>query len=287
MTPYHFFKINPVFQEIVSLIGVMHLDFSTCLVSPVYRFPWMNNTHLFFPLAEEPLLVKSENGPADRIHTSAYFVGPKLINDVADFGSSRHVVGVTFKPGTIQRLLRIPGKETTNLDIDASHVFGNDIRETEMKLKEAKNNEEILAIIEGFLLQLVKRMEAASPFDMAINELVKYNGNLGVDVFARYACKSIRQLERDSLEMLGMSPRLFARLIRFGKAFSFKEVHPDLPWTSIAHQFGYYDQMHLIKDFKKFMGTTPGKADLVSTSSVKMMAALSQNYKGEFQGLSD
>jgi len=36
-----------------------------------------------------------------------------------------------------------------------------------------------------------------------------------------------------------------------------KSMHPEKSWTSIAHECNYYDQMHLIKDFKQFSGYTP------------------------------
>ena len=34
-------------------------------------------------------------------------------------------------------------------------------------------------------------------------------------------------------------------------------MHPEKTWTSIAYECGYFDQMHLIKDFKAFTGFTP------------------------------
>jgi AraC-like DNA-binding protein len=34
-------------------------------------------------------------------------------------------------------------------------------------------------------------------------------------------------------------------------------MHPWQTWTSIAYECGYFDQMHLIKDFKAFTGFTP------------------------------
>lgn len=278
MSPYLYLPIHPALKELVVLIGVMRIDFSSSLISSVYRFPWMNNTHLFFPLKEDPLWVKSGEESTFHSYSSAYFVGPKLVNDTVDFGRERHVVGITFKPGAFQRLMAIPGKEVMNIDIDATYIFGNGLKETEMRLKDAAGNEEILAIVEDFLFKKIKQMSHETPFDNAINELLRNNGNLTVETFANYACKSIRQLERQSIEKLGMSPRLFARLIRFGRAFSTKEMRPDLNWTNIAYHTGYYDQMHLIKDFKTFIGTTPKELNLSSASSVKMMAALHGIY---------
>lgn len=57
---------------------------------------------------------------------------------------------------------------------------------------------------------------------------------------------------------MGYSPKVFSRLVRFSKAYRLKESQPRLSWTAIAHTCGYYDQMHLIKDFKEFAGALPG-----------------------------
>jgi len=274
MNPFQFLPIHPQLKEIVSQLGVMNINFEESPASPLYRFPWMNSTHLFFPLAGDPLLVKKEHDLEYHAHTSAYFVGPKLLNEIADFGRERYAVGMVFKPGAIHRLVAFPGKELINLDIDATYIFGNSIREVEDKLKEAKSNSEILSIIEQFLFQLLKSSKRETPFDMAMKELLKSRGSLNVEKLASYACQSIRQFERTSLGKLGMSPKLFSRLVRFGNVFSLKEIKPELSWTNIAYEFGYHDQMHLIRDFKMFTGGTPKGIENHLNSSVRMIAAL-------------
>ncbi|WP_396272088.1 AraC family transcriptional regulator [Granulicella arctica] len=61
------------------------------------------------------------------------------------------------------------------------------------------------------------------------------------------------------MHQLGMRPKLFARIARFEAALEFK-AHFDLRlWTSVAHTFGYYDQMHMIRDFAEFTGGTPSE----------------------------
>jgi AraC-like DNA-binding protein len=278
MQPYWYLSIHPALREIITFIGAMDVDFNSSELSPIYQFPWTSNTHLFFPLCDEPLLVKSGDEKVYRSYTSAYFVGPKLVNDIVNFGTRIHVIGITFKPGAFQRLTGIPATHLTNNDFTAQSIFGNEILEIEIRLREAKGDKARLAIIENFLLKRISKIQDATPFDKAIDELLKESGNLTVETFANYACKSTRQLERASFEKLGMSPKLFARLTRFSKAFALKEANPDFNWTSIAHQLGYYDQMHLIKDFKTFTGTTPSLFNDRTTHSTKIMAVLEGVY---------
>lgn len=69
---------------------------------------------------------------------------------------------------------------------------------------------------------------------------------------------SERHLRRVFREAVGMSPKTFARLTRFHRALraARREAHPR--WASIAAHAGYYDQAHLIAEFRAITGVTPG-----------------------------
>ena len=64
-----------------------------------------------------------------------------------------------------------------------------------------------------------------------------------------------------------MNPKLYSRIVKFSNAYRLREAFPQLTWTSIAHSSGYYDQMHMIKDFKLFTGVNPSviEKQLLST----------------------
>jgi AraC-like DNA-binding protein len=54
-----------------------------------------------------------------------------------------------------------------------------------------------------------------------------------------------------------MTPKVFSRVQRFQRARIFIEQVEIPDWASIAMQFGYFDQSHLIRDFREFSGTSP------------------------------
>jgi AraC-like DNA-binding protein len=192
------------------------------------------------------------------LQSRSVIVGPQVTRVTLDLGRNHKAVRVGFHPGGLYRFLGIPMSEMFDDSCDAVDIFGSEMKDVNDKLQEAKNFDEIHTIIEKFLMQKVSVLKKAMPFDLAMLELLKANGNLPVDEIASLACLSVRQVERISKDRIGMSPKVFARLVRFSKAYRMRENFALMSWTSIAHDCGYFDQMHFIRDFKEFAGVAPG-----------------------------
>jgi transcriptional regulator GlxA family with amidase domain len=68
---------------------------------------------------------------------------------------------------------------------------------------------------------------------------------------------SARHFTRRFIEHTGVSPKLFARIVRFQAALETKALCAGKSWTEIALNLGYYDQMHMIHDFERLAGGSP------------------------------
>jgi AraC-like DNA-binding protein len=78
-----------------------------------------------------------------------------------------------------------------------------------------------------------------------------------VNVVADELGVSERHLRRVFREAVGVSPKAFAKLARFHRALSVARADAQANWASIATAVGYYDQAHLIADFRLIAGATP------------------------------
>jgi AraC-like DNA-binding protein len=67
----------------------------------------------------------------------------------------------------------------------------------------------------------------------------------------------MRHLERKFIQQVGLSPKLLTRIARFQATLETKARFVSKSWTDVAHESGYYDQMHMVHDFAEFMGTSP------------------------------
>lgn len=84
-------------------------------------------------------------------------------------------------------------------------------------------------------------------------------GQYRIEELADYCQTSVRQLQRDFKNVIGTSPKVFARTLRFESAQRRLMFEPDVDLTSVAYDCGYFDQAHFIKDFKAFTGKTPSE----------------------------
>lgn len=112
-------------------------------------------------------------------------------------------------------------------------------------------------IVETFLLKHSNTLKQALPIDQVLSLLIKERGLIKIDQLASHSCLSTRQFERVFQQRIGLPPKHFSRIVRFAQAWIMKEQHPGISWIKIAYECGYFDQMHLIRDFHEFAGVNP------------------------------
>jgi transcriptional regulator GlxA family with amidase domain len=105
-------------------------------------------------------------------------------------------------------------------------------------------------------LRLGRGERPAPALDHAVASLLARRGPVPVEGLAHELGISRRQLERAFRRRTGMTPMQLGRVIRFQNVFrALPESGGD--WVSVALDCGYYDQSHLIRDFREFAGESP------------------------------
>lgn len=266
-----FFTPHILLQDLVSYIMIVHAKTGGGS-SSICSYPPMPQTSLFFYI-NDPIKVQPTPGAEFINQPKCVIVGQQLNRVVLDINRDHKAICIGFQPGGLFRLLGISMREGVDGSYDAFDVFGNEINTVQVQLQEAQTFTELKDIVEAFLLTKVKRLRRSHPFDQAMLALLHANGNIAIEQVASIACVSLRQFERLCKERIGLPPRLFARLARFSKAYRLREKNPAITWTSIAYECGYFDQMHMIRDFKEFAGITPKLIDRnLSHTPVRLQA---------------
>ena len=252
-----FYIPHPLLQEFVQCIMLVHAEVDRDAPAVICPYPPTPQNSLFFYINDR-IKVQLEGTDTYIEQPRSVIVGPQLNRVRIDVDHDHKAVRVGFHPGGLHRLLGLSLADMIDGSYDAEDVFGAEMKELNNKLQEADGFDAIKDVVEHFLLQKVKSLKQVLPFDQAMLELVRSEGSISIEKIASLACLSLRQFERVSKERIGLPPKLFARIIRFSKAYRIRESSPDISWTKIAHECNYFDQMHLIRDFKQFAGVAPG-----------------------------
>lgn len=64
-------------------------------------------------------------------------------------------------------------------------------------------------------------------------------------------------LDREVQRIVGLSPRRLARLLRVRRLLASLDVSRPIAWSDLAAAGGWFDQAHMIRDFKRHTGVSP------------------------------
>ncbi|OBX26620.1 AraC-like DNA-binding protein [Gelidibacter algens] len=179
---------------------------------------------------------------------------------MATFNGVYSFFEICFKPNGFNKIFGLPPNSFTNHIIAAEDIFNKTISYLFEQLCTAKNLSERGLLTDTFLLGWLRKQKSSNHTDaisFIIDLVLKRTEPTNVVQLANYANMGLRNFERHFLEEVGMPPKLFCSVTRFNHAFEIKLKYPQKDWTSIAHECGYFDQMHLVKDFKRFSGNSP------------------------------
>jgi AraC-like DNA-binding protein len=164
---------------------------------------------------------------------------------------------ILFQPCGPNRLFGLPMHEFTDQDFEAQSVLGPVIAGLHQRLGECGSIEERVTVMDQFLLPRAIAAGAADGVAAASNLILSRGGGERIPAFANSAGLSMRQFERRFVRQVGMGPKLFARIARFEAVVDQMARSSSESWTSVAHRFGYFDQMHMVHEFAEFTGQTP------------------------------
>jgi methylphosphotriester-DNA--protein-cysteine methyltransferase len=116
-----------------------------------------------------------------------------------------------------------------------------------------------LKIIESWLLGcFVNTYEQKISLPRKLDSLNVSKGLLKInDIFETDA--DYKKAQRSFREYIGISPKLYARMLRFENIHNELRNLKSLDWMNIVAKYNFHDQSHLIKEFKFFTGVTPNE----------------------------
>jgi AraC-like DNA-binding protein len=182
----------------------------------------------------------------------------------APLGSA--LVGAQIRPGMAGAVLGVPLGTLTERIVDLA-CFWRDAESVRERLALAADADARFLLLEH---ELARRFAAAAReprvagharldgvVESAVGALRARGPGASIRDLAGDLGLSGRHLARVFADRVGLGPKALHRVLRFQTVIGAVERLAQPRWTSVAAACGYFDQAHLIRDFRRFTGTTP------------------------------
>ncbi|MCP3098907.1 AraC family transcriptional regulator [Myxococcus sp. K15C18031901] len=171
-------------------------------------------------------------------------------------------IAVRFKAGGAYPFFGVPMSTLNNRVVSLDTLWGREGALLREALCETSDMTERVRQVESTLAARLRSGEVFEPASAhvvrrAVRTLTQATELPRVDALARELGVSERQLRRAFDDVVGMGPKAFARIVRFQRAVRASRRTSSPDWGAIAAATGYYDQAHLITEFRDLTGVTP------------------------------
>ncbi|SMO67998.1 AraC-type DNA-binding protein [Chryseobacterium rhizoplanae] len=181
-----------------------------------------------------------------------------LLNQPALFYAQNQleIIGIRCFPWAVFDLLGLSSEKTEN----GVHTFEHPVAKLQTILNDLITMgkiEEAVSKVEQYFLKLHSLITADSLLFKAGAAMRKNNGTIPVNQVADSAHTTVRTLERKFKQSSGHTVKDVSGVMRFEQIRNRLWHTPETSIAALAQEFGYTDQSHLSREFKRYSGTTP------------------------------
>jgi AraC-like DNA-binding protein len=196
----------------------------------------------------------------DRVHTirAPLIAGPYSRSFEIDPSKSGLIIGVQFRPGAAHRFHRIAAHELSNTDISLGDLNRAEADGLLNRICSAASEHAQFRVVEEYLRdKLALGVETHPAIDYAVEQFARLGGSCGIGKIQVATGLSHTRFIQLFREQVGLTPKLYCRVRRFRRLMDKIQKGMPVNWAELAADCGYFDQAHLIRDFRVFAGTTP------------------------------
>lgn len=169
-------------------------------------------------------------------------------------------LGIRFRHGQVHRLFQFRMAATTGREVPLHDLLGPAAAQKLVRDLDAKRTDG--ACFEAAENWLLGRLQAArgpigvSHAQPALDRILEARGQARIDAVAAALGWSRRRMERVFLNEIGVGPKLYSRIVRLSSVLATLDASERASAVDFALNAGYFDQPHLLRDFRSLVGRT-------------------------------
>ena len=168
------------------------------------------------------------------------------------------MVWASLKPYFLNWISNVPIHLVNNNVVPFDDIFEKNDFRLENQIAEQDNHLKIIKLLDAFFMKQFLNCHNHELKTIKIyNEIYSQNGLLNFELLAKQNKVSMRTMQRNFAVQMGMSPKHFARIIRFNHAMKLRRENTECNWQDIIYHCDYHDQSHFVHDVKSITGSSP------------------------------
>lgn len=255
---YHEIRKFPVKHPLLKKYIKFFWSFQVPYLEINHKLIPQRNINLRFNLSETShfLTIDGNQHLLDKVYFSG--LQDQNTNSYLKLNGSVDTLGICFYPNGFYPFLKIPVYEFKNQLLGVNDVgfkLSNSIREQLISYNDINFR---LDILEHELSKLlIQNNDLPDDFSVIFNELKDNQMKGSIYDLCKIHNISLRKLERMFNKYVGIPANTYCTLNRFHSSLNNLLNSNFSKLSDLAYDNGYFDQMHFIKDFKRFTGNTP------------------------------
>ena len=224
--------------------------------------PWRNMIlpdgamELIINLGDPQALCALDDPKRRTVFHQSWLSGERTAPIVIDEMGKVHLAGIRLRAGGAWPFLGMPLREFSGQVVELEDVLGPEMRELRDRLGEAPHDDARFDLMEDWL-RVRRRTTPTRAVSYAVNLIQRGEADLQIGRMANQIGISHKHLLREFDRCVGLTPKTFARVCAFQRVIQSVGHESEVEWADTAAKCGYYDQAHLIREFRAFSGLTP------------------------------
>jgi AraC-like DNA-binding protein len=211
---------------------------------------------LIINLGDPQSLCALDNPDKRTVFRRSWISGERTEPILIDESGYVHLVGVRLRPGGGWPFLGIPMREFSGQVIELDDVLGPETNELRDRLGEQTTDDSRFDLLETWL-RARQRTPPTRAVSYALHAIQGGTDSVRIGRMAEEIGISHKHLLREFDRCVGLAPKTFARLCAFQRVIRSVGHRMEVEWADTAATCGYYDQAHLIREFRAFSRLTP------------------------------
>jgi AraC-like DNA-binding protein len=194
-------------------------------------------------------------GMPTQVHGAA-LEGPRSTPILIDTARLRAMIGVAFRPGGMHSFFTPPASAAADDLVELAESWGREGELLRERLLDVPAPAAKLRLLQdGLIAQAVRPLILDRAGNFATAALDR---GIPVKTVADRLGMTSKRFALDFTARVGLRPKQFARVRRFQRLLRASFGEDRIDWARLAVESGYYDQAHMIRDFRAFSGINPG-----------------------------